>query len=93
MRLLLSAGSVVIVDMGLDRILHAVFFVVVDHGGGGIGVAGHVHDAFQRLAARDRLGNGRVPQAVGGFVADDAGLFGEHTLSACGGVVHLLGFK
>ena len=60
MRLLLSAGSVVIVDMGLDRVLHAVFFVVVDHGGGGIGVAGHGHDPFQRLAGVSCLDTQRL---------------------------------
>jgi hypothetical protein len=71
----LVTPSVVIVDMGLDWVLHAILFVVIDHGGGGIGVAGHGHDPFQRLTARDRLGDGRVPQAVGGFAADHAGLF------------------
>ena len=51
--------------MVLDRVLHAILFVVIDHGGGGICVAGHGHDAFKRPAARDCLGDGRVPQAVG----------------------------
>ncbi len=60
-----TAGSVVIVDRGLDRVLHAILFVVLDHLGGGIGMAGHGQDAFRRPAARDRLGDGRVPQAVG----------------------------
>lgn len=51
--------------MVLDRVLHAIPFVVIAHRGRGIGMAGHGHDAIKRPAARDRLGDGRVPQAVG----------------------------
>jgi hypothetical protein len=30
------------VDIRLNRVLHAVLFVLIDQGGGGIGVAGYV---------------------------------------------------
>ena len=59
---------------------------VVAHGGARVSVAGGFLDVTQRNAGVERSGDERVPQTVGPDALGEAGLSGDSTHDAPGGV-------